>query len=525
MRMRARIRHTVALLALATTSFAGTAHAAEQIGAVGVNDLRSDGIFLSHGAWAGDGDLALAHDGGIRLYRARMRLDCVDPEGRGDFDFARRSPTCWLLSYDDLVRGLTRHGMTLLPALINFGMRSNGHHGPVPPTQDGAGGTPTRERFAAFAAAAARRYGPDGTFWDTCGCDPKPIRAWEIWNEQNNGWWWDDAADAEDYAALFTLTRAKLREADPRARAVVGGLVWDRNGEQSFVEPAEVLRALAVRDVNAFDAVAIHPYSDARGRTGEQLGADAVAFVDRIADDLRATTGTGPGGAPRQQIWLTEMGWSDTDAAPETIAEGFRSFSARLDAGVRAADNVGPVLWYMLRDNNVRAVRDDGLGLRYTHVTGADAGPKPAWTSLTRAAAGGRMLDLPAALELSGVRYSPDAAASPSGGSAVKSSALRTPASKLPAARAPSPARRAPSAVSRRPPRVANWGTARKPARKKKSRRSKTRRSVTAACRAVKVTSKARTASRRSSKAATRALRVCGGASIPLSARVAAGAK
>ncbi len=67
---------------------------------------------------------------------------------------------------------------------------------------------------------------------------------------------------------MFTLTRAALRAADTQARAVVGGLVWDRNGEQSFVPPADMLQALAARDVNAFDAVAIHPYSDARGRTG-----------------------------------------------------------------------------------------------------------------------------------------------------------------------------------------------------------------------------------------------------------------
>ncbi len=137
MRNRTRMRHTLAALALAWISLAGTAEAAEQIGAVGLNDLRSDGIFLSIGAWAGDGDLALAADGGVRLYRARMRLDCVDLDGRSDFDFARRSPACWGLSYDDLVAGLSRRGMTLLPALINFGIRSNGQHGPVPPTQDG----------------------------------------------------------------------------------------------------------------------------------------------------------------------------------------------------------------------------------------------------------------------------------------------------------------------------------------------------------------------------------------------------
>ncbi|MBI5103924.1 MAG: hypothetical protein HZB46_02845, partial [Solirubrobacterales bacterium] len=352
------------------------------VGAFGLNDLRSDGILLRNASYDGEADLDAARDAGVRLYRARLRLDCLGP----DLDFAKPSATCHGLSYDDLVRELAARDMALLPILINFGAGPGGAYVPVPPTPDGAGGTPTRERFAAFAAAAARRYGPGGTFWATCGCVPRPVRAWEVWNEQNNGWWWGGSASAEDYAGVFRDVRAALRGVDPAARAVVGGVVWDRNGQSSFVEPDAFVAALAAGNANAFDAIAIHPYTDARGASPEQLAGAAAAFTDLMAASLRRHTGPGPDGAPRQQIWITEMGWSDTDAAPDTIAQGLAQFVARLDGGLRAADNVGPVLWYMLRDSGYKGGRDDQLGLRLTLPTGADGGPKPAWDVFAAAA-------------------------------------------------------------------------------------------------------------------------------------------
>ena len=103
------------------------------------------------------------------------------------------------------------------------------------------------------------------------------------------------------------------------------------------------------------------------------------------------------------------MGWSDTDAAPATIAGALAAFSAGLDGGARAADSVGPVLWYMLRDNTVRAVRDDGLGLRATTPTGADAGAKPVWGAFADAARRGGAIGLPPALGDAGGYTSPAA--------------------------------------------------------------------------------------------------------------------
>jgi hypothetical protein len=84
------------------------------------------------------------------------------------------------------------------------------------------------------------------------------------------------------------------------------------------------------------------------------------------------------------------------------VAGSLRSFLGGLDAGSRARDNVGPVLWYMLRDSAYKGGRDDQLGMRYTTVMGADAGPKPAWDVFTQWASAGTDVPLPPALVDSG---------------------------------------------------------------------------------------------------------------------------
>ncbi len=404
----------VALVALAAPA---SALASGSIGAIGVNDIRSDGILLPNANWNGLADLNMVAGAGVQLYRARIQLNCVDPNHTGRFNFTAPSPSCYGLSYDALVGALAQRNMTLLPILINFSGST-----PQPPTPDGAGGSPTISEFAAFAAAAVTRYGPTGTYWATCGCTPHPISAWEIWNEENNGYWWGGTASASQYAAVFSATRGALRSVDPQARAVVGGLAFDPAGQPSFIPPDQMIATLAAGNANAFDAVAVHPYTVAAGSSSTELAEDTISLINSVAAQLVASTGPGPGGAPRQQIWVTEMGWSNQQEDPNTIAAGLQTFFSLLSSGVRAEDNVGPVLWYDLRDNATLSVRDDQLGLRYTNADGSDAGPKPAWGVFAAAAAQGGTLPLPAALADSGPYIGPAPTGSTSSGSAQASS-------------------------------------------------------------------------------------------------------
>jgi Glycosyl hydrolase catalytic core len=372
------------------------------IGAIGINDIRSDGILLANQNWNGPADLTLAANAGITLYRARIQLNCVDPDHDGAFDFTNPSSACYGISYDQLVAALADRGMTLLPILINMqdGLA-------VPPSSDGSNGSPTISEFAAFAAAAAARYGPNGSFWPSCGCTYEPIQAWEVWNEENNGYWWAGDASASAYAQVFAATRSALRSVDPQARVVVGGLTFDPHGESSFVAPSQMIAALTQSNANAFDAVAVHPYTDAVGASATQLAQSAMDYVDDIAGYVKSDAGPSAAGTPRQQVWVTEMGWSDSDSDPQTIADGFADFMNQVNSGSRSSDNVGPVFWYMLRDNSTINTIDDALGLRYTNSDGSDAGAKPIWTTYGATAAQSGTLALPPALSDSGPYNAP----------------------------------------------------------------------------------------------------------------------
>src|SRR4051794_41913650 len=73
---------------------APAARADDVVGAVGVNDLRSDGILVPHAAYDGAGDLDVLQAAGTTLYRGRLRLECTDPNHTGSFDFTGRRAGC-----------------------------------------------------------------------------------------------------------------------------------------------------------------------------------------------------------------------------------------------------------------------------------------------------------------------------------------------------------------------------------------------------------------------------------------------
>ena len=71
---------------------------------------------------------------------------------------------------------------------------------------------------------AARRYGPDGSFWEE---NPElpflPIRRWEIWNEENIVTF-ADRPDPAGFAKLIRISGRALHGVDPGAKVILGGL-------------------------------------------------------------------------------------------------------------------------------------------------------------------------------------------------------------------------------------------------------------------------------------------------------------
>ncbi len=197
---------------------------------------------------------------------------------------------------------------------------------------EGALRPPSPPQFAQFAGAAARRYA--GT-----------VRAWEVWNEPNSRHFWPSGPNSSAYARLLRPTSEAIRDHDPGATVLAGGLapaVDAADGSQ--ISPETFLRDLyRVGASTSFDAVAVHPYSfPALPEAPKPWN----TFY-RLPDLHRIMRDHGDADAP---LWLTEFG-APTGPAPRAVTP--RRQTKILVHGYREASQlhfVNRLFFYSYRD-------------------------------------------------------------------------------------------------------------------------------------------------------------------------------
>ena len=386
---RPPLRSRVALLAVlvlsalaAAPSPAGATHTpGHVVPAFGVGAVRAE--FLADFP-VGLEDLGRMGQARLGLYRARFREDQVLVDG---------SYSGWA-RLDNLARAAAVNGVTLQPVLINMPLEVY-----TPPKT-----VAERVRFGDFAVAAVRRYGPDGSFWAECGCPKLPVTVWEVWNEPNIAPFWD-LPNAAEYGALLRETGSAIRAADPGARVVFGGLAYPSTLSATRLEPNAFLRdVIAAVGAEQFDALALHNYRPDPERAVNTLIAGTV-------ETLKSYGGTTVDGAPRQQVWVNEFGRPtvpDDPATPEdeqatSDAAQLAWLETFLDLLLprRSAWNLGPVMWYSLRDAPAATASWQRQGLRRTTGEDTDAGPKPSWDAYIARSGPADLLYLPGLYPLS----------------------------------------------------------------------------------------------------------------------------
>ena len=148
-----------------------------------------------------------------------------------------------------------------------------------------------------FLREAARRYGPEGEFWeDHRKIDYLPITHWEIWNEENIVSQVAEANPAE-YAKLIRISGAALHGTDPESKVLVGGLFGKPLQIPPNVASGDFLqRVYKAGNVKPyFDGVALHPYV-----------AQAKAMGPELNNFRRIMRQNGDAATP---IYITELGW------------------------------------------------------------------------------------------------------------------------------------------------------------------------------------------------------------------------
>ena len=311
----------------------------------------------SRGRYPGleDSELRALHDNRLSYIRGNLGLEDVYPgatKRAGIF----RDPLTMRPSWrrvDQTMCRLARHGLTWTPILTTR----------IPWT---AAPNSRKERlyFRNFAYRVAERFRPGGRFWARRGtiCPavgvsrPVPEIAptvWEVWNEPNARVFWNFDPDPEQYRLLLRHTRRGLREADPGARVMFGGLA--NAPPASRRDPARFYLEVIQGGQQPFtpdclgDAVAFHPYGDSAARSEEAV--------------VRMREAMNTGGAHDVPLWLNEWGWAIRPPgrapaygklAPPAGSEADQAtqvsrFLERMGSR-RAELNIGVMQYFALRD-------------------------------------------------------------------------------------------------------------------------------------------------------------------------------
>jgi hypothetical protein len=236
------------------------------------------------------------------------------------------------------------------------------------------------ETFAAFARAAAQRYGSTSTIPEL----RSSISAWQIWNEPNHFPFVQPTVDVRAYTAMLKRSDVEIKTVDPLATVIAGGTSPAGNDPSGRdMAPARFLRQIyAYGGRGFFDAFAHHPYSFP---CSPLTKASWNAFT-QTRDLHTVMEQNGDGG---KKIWGTEAGApTATDVGSCTPGNVGRSVSEATQSQYLAdyfkgwygdyASFTGPLFWFQIRDNGTNpSSSDDHFGLLRW-----DFSAKPAYRTL-----------------------------------------------------------------------------------------------------------------------------------------------
>lgn len=316
LRLRRSVFALFAIVAGLSAPLGSSTHAGAFTPRVPAGSLGINGEFLLQG---GDGaptavqqnaQLDEVESLGIRVIRNDTAWDVIEPNapnpitGQHTYNWG---------TLDQAEGEMAAHNIRWA-AIVDYSAKwaTAAHNWTEPPTDDTA--------WSQFAGALAKRYGASGDFWKANPTLPYlPVLTWEIWNEENWGFWQDyplcnthvigvDQGPAR-YADMFMDARAAITAVDPNAKVMIGGLVGITSTSGSQCTVQEYLAGMkAHRPHLAVDVIAVHIYLPSSAQVLNQLAAvrhaiDALGWAKGLPLDLNET-GWPVGG----------NGWGLTDA-------------------------------------------------------------------------------------------------------------------------------------------------------------------------------------------------------------------
>ena len=311
-------------------------------------------------------DAAYMKAGGIESIRWPLPWSGIQPTKKGGYNWA---------GFDEVVEIATRHGLQVLPFIYS----TPGWIAPKYTTLP-VGNAKARSAWTAFLAAAVKRYGPGGEFWNlhapgvqyqTVISKPLPIRSWQIWNEANF-FYFAYPVSPQNYAKLLKISSPAIKRVDPSAKVILTGLFGEPTAGAARGMPATKFLEILYRTPGIksyFDGIALHPYA-----------VDAET-LEELVEGLHDVTVENHDRVP---LYITEMGWgSQNDFKIVAFEQGVHGQVKQLKAAYgyllanRNRLDLKQVYWFSWKDLPDSCSFCDSVGL--FHASAKRFKPKPAW--------------------------------------------------------------------------------------------------------------------------------------------------
>lgn len=237
-------------------------------------------------------------------------MDAVQKSGatyyRLELNWGVAGQTNWK-PYDEIFRLATERGITILPYLLGS-----------PYDHDLPTGTTQLDEWQNFVREAVRRYGYGGSFW-TGMANPRPVPAWEIWNEPNSKPYGVASShiDPAAYGKLleWSSIAAHAVEKGGTSQILVGGLL-NLATQPAGCDPVNKCESLNSKKflelLNAggygsyYDGVGVHPYVHLDEKK-ERIDPEDVAYVSgKVSEAIELVRNNVP---LSKGLWVTEIGW------------------------------------------------------------------------------------------------------------------------------------------------------------------------------------------------------------------------
>ncbi len=235
-------------------------------------------------------------DGGFAWVRQSFYWSQIEPQP-GQFDWT---------AADRMLSALDRHSQLRLVAMLD--------DSPATPPPD-------PDRFAAFAAAFAARYGDRVDYY-------------QVWDEPNLAdRWGGGPVNPAAYADLLARTAAAVRRADPDAWILLAGLAPTvETGPQNLSEPRYLARLYEAGAAPYFDVVVGKPYGFDTGPDDRRVD-EAVLNFSRLLLLREVMVKHGDGG---KAVWASHWGWNALPPGWDDVP----SLWGQTDAATQAARTV-----------------------------------------------------------------------------------------------------------------------------------------------------------------------------------------